>query len=136
MQATAQDARGALSLPAKSDPFSVHERPLLTLGGIGITQTWFFVGLVLILLAGFAAGWWTVRLQGAQRGRKIVLAQRDIVVVFDKAEKDLDKTIDLLAAPAIDEAKKNEIHFTLDQLKTSLARMRKYILENIKEIND
>lgn len=50
-EVTAQDKRGALSLPVKSD-FKVKERPLLTLGGIEITQFWFFVGLLIILLIG------------------------------------------------------------------------------------
>lgn len=136
LEAVAQDMRGALSLVTKSEFIKVRERPLLTIAGIGITQFWFFASLILILVAGFAAGWFSYRLWRAQLERKIVIAQRDVVSSFQQLTKDIDKMLMRYADKKIEEYEASEIEFLLRRVRADLTKMQKYIVENIEEISD
>ncbi len=133
-EVTAQDKRGALSLPVKSD-FKVKERPLLTLGGIEITQFWFFVGLLIILLVGVFSGWILGIFTKEQRERKSIIAQRDVASVLGLVKKDISKALSKFADKKIDGAEATEIEFLLKHCDETINKMQKYILENIEEIN-
>lgn len=136
IEVTAQDGRGALSLAVKSDLFKAKERPLFTIAGFGITQFWFFAGLIIILIAGFLAGmishhFWRVRVS-----RRIVVAQRDILATFGLIRKDVDKMLSAYLDKTIEEHEKTEIEFLLKKIKSNLDKAEKYITENIEEIDD
>jgi len=134
VEAVASDARGAISLPAQSEIFTVHERPLLTLFGIDITQTWFFVGLIAILLGGFAAGWVSYRFWKVQVGHRVVIAQRDVVTVANLVKKDLDKMLESYADRTITGREVSEIEFLVKKAKANVEKMEKYLVENIGDI--
>ncbi|MBI4139177.1 hypothetical protein HY479_03440, partial [Candidatus Uhrbacteria bacterium] len=134
VEAVAKDARGALSLPAQSELFTVHERPLLTLFGFDITQTWFFVGLILIVLGGFAAGWVSYRFWKVQVGHRVVIAQRDVVTVANLVKKDLDKMLESYADRTITGREVSEIEFLVKKAKANVEKMEKYLVENIGDI--
>ncbi len=136
VEAVAQDERGALSWPTKTGLFKIKEKPLLTIGGVAITQLWFFVGLIAVLLLAFVAGWWAYHLWRAQLVRKAVVAQRDIINVFALLEKDLNLLAKIYAAPSLSKADVAKIRFTLRNMKTRLSAAQKYIVENIKEIGE
>ena len=134
-EVVAQDERGALSLPVKSDVFKVRAKPLLTLGGIEITQFGFFVGLLIILLSGVFLGWILGIFTKEQRERKSVIAQRDITSVLSLIKKDVSKALSKFADKKIDETEANEIEFLLKHCDETINKTQKYILENIEEIN-
>jgi len=134
VEAVAKDARGALSLPAQSELFTVHERPLLTLFGVDITQTWFFVGLIAILLGGFAAGWVSYRFWKVQVGHRVVIAQRDVMTVANLVKKDLDKMMESYADRTITGREVSEIEFLIKKAKANVEKMEKYLVENIGDI--
>ena len=136
IEAVAQDERGALSLPVKTALFKIKEKPLLTIGGLAITQFWFFVGLIIIMLGAFGAGWMTYRLWRQQIDRKTVIAQRDIINTFNNLEINLNKLTKIHAGKIINETKTAEAKFILKTMKNHLAKAQRYIIDNIKQISD
>jgi len=135
VEVTAQDARGALSLPVVSDPFKVRERPLLVLGGVGITQFWFFVGIIFIFLFSFAGGGLAFSRWHARVDRKIIITQRDVQTSYGLLEKDINQALGRYADKRINEAEASEMEFLLKRMKDNLEKMKKYILEGIEEIS-
>ena len=136
LEVIAQDKRGALSLPVLSDVFKVRARPLFTIGGIGITQFWFFIGLIAILILGFIGGYITHHLWRVQLRRKVVVAERDIATVFNIIKGDLDKMLRNYGDKKIDEREAAEMETLLKKLKADIEKMRKYVTDNIEDLAD
>src|SRR3989338_4398375 len=134
IEVTAQDQRGALSLSVKSEIFQVRERPLFTVAGIGVTQFWFFTGLIIVLLGGFVLGWIFYRTWRVQLGRKAVVAQRDVVTAFDVIGKDIDTMLSSYADKRLNKREAAEVEFLLRKIKENSQKMQKYVVENIEEI--
>ena len=134
-EAIAEDTRGALSLPVKSETFTIRERPLLTIAGIEITQFWFFIALLIIILGGFATGWFSYQIWRTQLGRKTIIAQRDIINNSELIEKDISKLLKSIESRNVDIHKLTEIEFILRKIRDNITKDRKYIVENINEIN-
>jgi hypothetical protein len=134
--AIARDKNMASSFPASSETIKVRPRPILTIGSLEITQTWFFVILILALLGSFGAGWLTYRKWRGQLGRRVTIAERDVVNVFDNLKKDIDKLLKNCADGEINESDLAEMEYTLKKMKDNLEKSRRYIVGNIKEINN
>lgn len=131
---TAQDRRGALSLPVQSELIKVRVRPILTVAGIGITPAWFLTGLIAILTAGVMIGWlayhfWLVRIR-----RKTIVAQRDIFAASNLIKKDIDKLLTKISGGPPDERTRSEMEFLLKQTKERVEKSQKYIVEGVEEI--
>ena len=135
IEARALDKRGALSLVIKSDQIHVRERPLLTLAGWEITSTWFFVILVMLLAGVFWLGWLSVRLENAQRGRRVLVAERDVNFTFSSIKKDVDKALEKYRDGKVEESEAGEIKFMLERINSTLEKTGKYLTDNIEEIN-
>lgn len=131
----ARDARGASSYPIVSDVFRVRPRPALVLGGVEITQFWFFLLLVIGLLGAFVAGWLFVRFEREQRARKIVICQRDISNMLAMVKKDIDRIVDKYADDKIDEAEVSEIGHLAKKVSGNIEKSGKYCVQSIGEIN-
>ena len=125
-----------MSYPVDSDVFAVRPRPVLVLGSFQLTQFWFFMLLIMILLAGFGAGWLFLRLKGQQQARKVMIAQRDIINVFANIQKDIDTILEKYADDKIDESEISEIKHLVKKIAENLGKGRKYIVEDIGEIDD
>lgn len=130
----AQDKRGALSLPIKSELFKVREKPLFIVAGVGITQFWFFTSIIILLIGGFGVGLMSHRLWKAQLSRKTIVAQRDVVSSFDVIGKDVEKALSSYSDKRVTKSEASEISFLLKKVKEDLGKMQKYIVENIDEI--
>lgn len=131
----AQDSRGALSLPVKSAPISVKERPILVLGGIEITYKWFLILLLAVFVVTFSAGWYIRRLTAEQRERRTLIAARDVNAVLANVKGDIEKIMeksknDGKASPSAE----TEINFILNKVDQYITKSKGYILENIEEI--
>lgn len=131
----AQDERGALSLPVLSDVLTVKQRPVLILGALEITQFWFFTLLMFILAGSFAAGWFMVRMKGIQQGHKVVIAQRDIANAIAVIKKDIEAILVKYTDDKIDETEVSEIKYLVTKINTNLERARKYLVEDVGDIN-
>ncbi|MDO8504663.1 MAG: hypothetical protein Q7S36_02310, partial [Candidatus Liptonbacteria bacterium] len=134
VEAVSQDKRGALSLPVRAD-FEVRIRPLFVWGGLEITSNEFVIFLILLLAGGFFAGYYTQKLAKDQRGRRTIIAQRDISVVFNMLKKDIDKMLEEgYKGGPISEAKAKEMEFYLKRMKDNLDKTKRYMSENVEEI--
>ena len=135
LEVLARDSRGAQSLPIKSE-FNVRPRPLFVFWGLEITSGTLVVLLLLLLIGGFLAGYFTQKLAKEQRGRKVVIAQRDISVIFNLLRKDIDKMLDDYSDETISEAEAKEVEFYLKRMRENLDKMKRYMSENMEEMQD
>ena len=135
LEVLAKDSRGAQSLPIKSE-FNVRPRPLFVFWGLEITSGTLVVLLLILLIGGFLAGYFTQKLAKEQRGRKVVIAQRDISVIFNLLRKDIDKMLDDYSDETISEAEAKEIEFYLRRMKENMDKMKRYMSENMEEMQD
>ncbi|HEY5588138.1 MAG TPA: cohesin domain-containing protein [Candidatus Paceibacterota bacterium] len=133
--ATARDENMASSLPVSSETISIKLKPLLVLGGVGITQTWFFIILIIILLCSFSAGWFSYRKWRGQLERRTIIAQRDVSNILDNISTDINKMLKNYADGDLSESDKSEMEFTLKKMKSNLEKSQSYIVDNIREIN-
>jgi hypothetical protein len=133
VEATAVDARGAQSLTVASKKISVRERPLLVLGGLEITQTWFIVILTLALLFSYGAGMFTQSLQRKKRTERVFLAQRDVGSAFGETKKELRALSVKFGHGALDEREAQELLFLIKRISDRLETEEQYILDNIGE---
>jgi hypothetical protein len=131
----AKDKRGAQSLPTISGAIPVRERPLVTLGGIEITQSLFFILITLVLVLGFVGGWLYEREAKLQRRRKVIVAQRDVVNAFAMIQKDVEKALTDYDDHKITEEESEEIVFLLKRMSATVSKVEKYVSENIAEID-
>lgn len=133
---TARDEKMASSLPVSSELIRVRPRPVFTLGWLEITETWFFVALIVLLLVSFGAGWFSYRERRRQISRRAIIAQRDVVNILDNINKDLEAMIKNYADGKLKKSESNEIEYTLNKVKEYLNKSRRYVIENIREISD
>lgn len=133
LEVLAKDSRGAESLPIKSE-FNVRPRPIFVFWGLEITSGTLTVLLLLLLVGGFFAGYFAQKLARERRGRKVVIAQRDISVIFNLLRKDIDKMLSDYSDEEINEAEAKEIEFYLKRMKENLDKMKHYVSENVEEI--
>ena len=130
-----QDKRGALSLPVKSE-FRVRTRPLFVWGVLEVTTGGLAVFFALLLVGGFLAGYFLQKLQKEQRGRKAIVAQRDISIIFGLLWKDIDKMLEDYSDGAISESEAKEIEYYLKRMKDNLTKMKRFMSQNVEEIKD
>jgi len=133
---TSRDKNMASSLPVVSEIVQVKARPMLVLGGLEISQTWFFIILIILLVGSFSAGWFAYHNWRGQLGRRVTIAERDVVNIFNNLDKDIDKLLKDLVTVSSDDNKIAEMEFLLKKMKESLRKSRRYVLDNIKEISD
>lgn len=113
----------------------ILERPYFAIGWFSLTQFWFFVLLLaLVLLAGFA-GWYADRLWRARVERKVVIAERDVMNAFALVGSDLKKLAEYQGQMPSAE-RDAAIAFLLRELSERVEKARKYTAENIKEIDE
>jgi len=132
---TARDKNMASSFPVTSDSIKVRPKPVLTLGSLRLTQTWFFIILIIVLLGSFGLGYFTYRKWKGQLGRRVVIAQRDVVNAFDNLEKDVDKLLNEYNGEKITKSEVNEMKSILKNMKESIKKFHQYVVDNIREIN-
>lgn len=89
LTAEVRDAHGARSYPTEPKFFEVRERPILTIGGIGITEFWFFVSLITLIIGASVAGWYAQYFASLRSHERLVMAERDIQVVFGVLARDI-----------------------------------------------
>ncbi len=136
VELTAKDYRGALSLPVKSEIFSVREKPVFVIWSWEITQLWLWIGISIIVILMFLCGWYSRRLWRKQAARKVIIAQRDVNNILDSTDKNLDTMLHHYDDGKIDENEAAETEFLLKQTKDKLKKAKKYVTDNIKEINE
>jgi hypothetical protein len=125
--AVARDERGALSYSSSSQKITVTERPLFTIGSFEVTPTWFYIATIIILIGSFFLGWFSERAAHAQRGRKIIIAKRDVSNAFGAVKKDIDKVLRSKDIP-------EEAAFRLKKVVEGIEKVEGYVSAGVEEI--
>jgi len=131
---TARNKNMASSLPIISEIINVKQKPMLTIGSLEISQAWFFIDLIFVLLASFGMGWLSYHNWKGRIDRRLTIAQRDVVNVFENTKKDIDKLLKNYSEGDLNEGRLNEIEYTLKKIKENLEKSDPYIIDNIRKI--
>lgn len=129
VEVISRDSRGAMSIPVRSYAVTVSAKPIVTFAGVGVTPGALFIIITILLVGGFAAGWFVNLRTGEQRKRKIVIAKRDIVNVFNLIKKDI------ATALAVKDDKPHEVRHHLEKAEKDIEKMEKYLVEGVEEID-
>lgn len=135
IEAIAGDSRGAVSLPTRSTVITAKERPVLTIGGLEVTQSGMIGLLLAMIIVGVLFGWVLMKEKNTTRGRRILIAQRDIVAVFGLIKKDVNKMMQNYKDQKISEREASEMAYILKRIQGNIEKLSKYLIENIGEIN-
>jgi hypothetical protein len=136
VEVVARDSKRALSLPVKSADFVVRDKPLFSLGGFEVTSIGLVFALLFLMIGGFVAGFYTQKAAREQRGRRAIIAERDISVVFGLLKKDIDKMLSDYEDGTLTETESKEIEFYLKRMRDNLDKNKRYMTENVEEIKD
>lgn len=135
IEAVAKDSRRAMSLPVRAE-INVRLRPLFVLLGLEITSGMLAIFLFLALIGAFLAGYYTQKFAKEQRGRKAIIAQRDVSVIFNLLRKDIDKMLSDYSDGFLNEGETKEIEFYLKRMKDNLDKSQRYVSENVEEMKE
>lgn len=113
---------------------TIQELPFLTIAGLKITQFWFFAIIIIILILGFAVGWIARHFAKKKEIDRVIIAQRDVVVLVDMVKKDIDAMLSYYKDGTLDPREAHEMNFVLERIKERLAKMEEYVVGNIDEI--
>lgn len=131
LSAQTKDKRGALSLIVKYDKqVKIQNPPIIKLGAFEIGAGGSAIILLLILIAGFGAGYWYFTERQARLSRKIALTGRDMAQLQKSIEGDLEKLLN-----KFDEINVAEQKFIINRIAENIKKIEKYILKEIEEIN-
>lgn len=136
VEATAQDRRGAQSLPVQTPFFKIMEKPLLVIGNIAITQMQFFLGLIAVIVVAFFAGWLAYHLLRRQIERRAIIAERDAINVFSSVEQDVDKLLKVYSGKKIGAVEVENTKAALKSMKKKLDDAQTYVIEDIKQVGE
>jgi hypothetical protein len=134
--ATTRDKNMSSSFPAVSENIKVTPKPVLVLGSLQITEAWFFIILIIILLCSFGGGLFTYYKWRGQLGRRVTIAQRDVINVLDNLKKNVDKLLKIYKDGGPSEGDISEMEYTLKEMKENVEKSRHYVVDNIREISD
>jgi hypothetical protein len=129
------DDRGAVSTIVKSDFISVRDRPVLSIGSLEITATWFFILFVLIVLGAFLLGWASVRFAKKERNLESIMAERDIENVFNMFGKDIKTILSKYTDKGLEPTGAMETKVLLERLLSQLEKMKDYTKQDVTDIN-
>jgi len=136
MEATAEDSRGALSLPVSSSQINVRSRPFIIVDNLAIGPSASIIILILIFAISFTLGSWTRKVAKESRQRRILIAQRDVNSQLLNIRKDVGTLIEKHKDKEACTPKniENEVNYILKKIDTNIVKNKEYILENIEDI--
>ncbi len=114
----------------------ILEVPLITIAGIRITRSSFFISLILALIAGGGLGWYVGFKERQQRRRRIIIAERDIQGSFDTIKKEVDTLLRKYSDKTITEQEAMEMEHLLKRISETIETNRQYVVQNIEEIEN
>lgn len=135
IEVVAQDNRGAVSLPVRTPFFTVRARPFLTVAGIELSETVFFLAIIFLLGLGFVFGIRIQYMQKIKRGMRVILSQRDVSSAFDQTRTDLSSALERFKGKRPSEREAEELRSIAKRVRDRMERVEKYILDNIEDIN-
>ncbi len=133
--ATTRNENMASSYPVVSGTITIKQKPVLVVGILEISQTMFYISLIIILLSSFGAGWFSYRKWREQLERRTIIAQRDVSNILDGLKIDINKLLKNYSNGNLSDSEQSEMAFTLKKMRNDLEKSHSYIVDNIREIN-
>ncbi len=130
------DDRGAVSTIIKSDILQVRDRPVLIIGGIEITSTWFFILFVLIVLGAFGLGYESIKFADNERSLDVTMAGRDIENIFNILEKDIKTILSKYDEKTPDPNSVMEAKVLLEKLLNKTEEWKGYVKSGVGDIGN
>lgn len=130
----AKDAQDRMSYPVFSDTITAKLRPILVVGDMEITSEGLFLLFALTVLVAFAIGWNANRIMKAQKGNRIVIAQRDVANLLLTIRKDVEKALASFDDGKITDSEKESTEYLLKRIIATIEKLQGYVLKNIEEI--
>lgn len=130
------DDRGAVSTVVKSEVLIVRDKPILTLGEIEITLTWFFILFVLIVFGAFSLGYMSLKFAENVRSLDSAMAGRDIENVFNLFKKDINTILSKFTSENLDSTQIMEVKMHLEKLSLQIDKMKEYTKEGVNDISN
>ncbi len=113
----------------------IQGKPFFVIGGFGVSQTLFFVVVIILIILGAGTGWYLGQLEKKKRQMRIVIAQRHVITSFNIITKEIDNLLAKYADDKIDEREAEEMKFALKRLKEEADKIKDYVASNIEEID-
>ena len=113
----------------------VQEPPFITIAGVGITQFWVFIDLIVTLIAGIGFGRYVGMMEKRQRRRRIVIAQRDVQSSLDLIQKDLEEFLNKHNSDTMNKQATEEMKTLLQRIAEKVEKSKQYLLPGIEEID-
>ncbi|MFZ3057634.1 MAG: hypothetical protein WA092_01165 [Minisyncoccales bacterium] len=131
----ARDKNMASSFLVVSEVIKVRPHPVLTLGSLEVNQTWFFIILIIILVSSFSFGWYSNYRWRQKLDQRAIIAQRDVINVFENLRNDINKLLKSFSDGTISKGEESEIVYILKIMLERLEKANRYIVDNIRKIN-
>lgn len=113
---------------------TISPPPFLTVGDIKITEEIFFGTIIAVIIIGVLIGWWLGRKAKSQRKNRIIIAGRDVTTAFGVIQKNIDKLLGLYGDGSVGVSQGEDIAFLLKETKEQTEKMKRYVSENVEEI--
>lgn len=104
------------------------------LGSFEINQTWFFFGLIILMLIAFIFGWFSYDNWLEQVDRRVTVAQRDVKNIIDNIDDDINELLKNYTSGNPDKTHISQMQALLKNMKNNIEKSRRYIIDNIREI--
>jgi hypothetical protein len=134
LTATTRDERGAVSYPTERHRFAVKAKIVLSIGAIDFSLTEVFIlAIFIFIIVGVIAGSKYLSEERKKEAYKII-ANRDMKKFCDLLDKGLKELSDICSTQEhLSESDKTTINFRIEEIKSVIERMRKYLVSGAKK---
>ena len=108
--------------------------PFITIFGIKVTAGGFFGTIIAVIILGILIGWWLGRKAKSQRKNRAVIAGRDVMTAFGVIQKNIEKMLGYYNKGTLGESQSEDVKFLLQETKEQTDKMKRYVSENVEEI--
>jgi hypothetical protein len=113
---------------------TVAPPPFFTVAGIKITEEVFFGIIIAVILVGIAIGWRLGYKAKSKRKFRALIATRDVAMAFGVIQKNVDQLLGYFGKGPPKESQLEEMNFLLQETKEKVDKMKRYVSENVGEI--
>lgn len=126
----ATDSRGRQSYPV-IEMVRVRARPLLTLFGVNISESWFYVITSCMMIGAFIFGLFMQKKKDRRVARRKFQAEKDMFNNVEILKKDIGQLESALQKGNLDEVK-----FAADHIRKTVKQGESYVVESIRDISE